>query len=107
MTVPVALIISFATHTDIELGLDYLQVTQLCLTLVTCMLTFGTGQTNYLQGVVHLMLFVSYIFLIFDGGKEALVPPGPPPAADITAAQLEAMQAQLDSMRVLVNATHP
>ena len=30
------------------------------------MLTFGTGKTNYLQGIVHLTLFLSYIFLIFD-----------------------------------------
>ena len=71
MTIPVALTISFLTHKDIELGLDFLQLTQMCLTLVTCMLTFGTGSTNYLQGVVHLMLFVSYIFLIFDGGDES------------------------------------
>ena len=71
MTIPVALTISFLTHKDIELGLDFLQLTQMCLTLVTCMLTFGTGSTNYLQGVVHLMLFVSYIFLIFDGGGES------------------------------------
>ena len=51
---------------DIELGLGYLQTTELALTLLTCMLTFGTGRTNYLQGVVHLVLFVSYVFLIFD-----------------------------------------
>lgn len=77
---PVALTVAFVTdREEIELGLDYLQITELALTLVTCMLTFGTGTTNYLQGVVHLMLFVSYIFLIFDGGK---LPEGSPTGPD-------------------------
>ena len=78
---PVALTVAFLTNREgIELGMDYLQITELALTLITCMLTFGTGTTNYLQGVVHLMLFVSYIFLIFDGGKLAPTgPDGPPP----------------------------
>lgn len=87
LQVPVALTVAFLTDREqIELGLDYLQITELALTLVTCMLTFGTGTTNYLQGVVHLMLFVSYIFLIFDGGKQPDgpntgpdSPPSPPP----------------------------
>ena len=48
--VPVALTVAFLTNREeIELGLDYLQITELALTLVTCMLTFGTGTTNYLQ----------------------------------------------------------
>ena len=85
---PVALTVAFVTARDeIELGLDYLQITELALTLVTCMLTFGTGNTNYLQGVVHLMLFVSYIFLIFDGGKvpegSTTGPDGPPPSPPV------------------------
>ena len=84
---PVALTVAFLTdREEIELGLNYLQITELSLTLITCMLTFGTGTTNYLQGVVHLMLFISYIFLIFDGGKAPDgastgpdTPPSPPP----------------------------
>jgi Ca2+/H+ antiporter len=28
--------------------------------------TFGQGQTNILQGFVHLLLFVAYIVLMFD-----------------------------------------
>ena len=47
-------------------GLEYLQIAEMSLTLVMCMLTFGTGKTNYLQGVVHLVLFASYVFLIFE-----------------------------------------
>eukprot|EP01051_Picozoa_sp_SAG22_P035229 SAG22_NODE_16422_length_325_cov_1.137168_1_plen_50_part_00 len=46
--------------------LAVVQITELTLALLTCTLTFGTGKTNYLQGLVHLTLFVSYIFLIFD-----------------------------------------
>ena len=37
----------------------------LVLTLLTSMLTFGSGRTNVLQGTVHLGLFLGYLLLIF------------------------------------------
>jgi Ca2+:H+ antiporter len=37
----------------------------LVLTLLTSMLTFGSGRTNVLQGTVHLGLFLAYLLLIF------------------------------------------
>jgi Ca2+:H+ antiporter len=30
------------------------------------MITFTSGRTNMLQGVVHLLLFAAYILLIFQ-----------------------------------------
>jgi Ca2+:H+ antiporter len=30
-------------------------------------LTFGSGRTNVLQGAVHLILFIAYVLLIFQG----------------------------------------
>ena len=39
----------------------------LTLTLLTSVITLGTGKTTLLQGVVHLILFAAYVMLIFDG----------------------------------------
>jgi hypothetical protein len=38
----------------------------LILTLALSMITFTSGRTNMLQGVVHLQLFAAYILLIFQ-----------------------------------------
>jgi len=66
MTVPVVMAISIFTGQEIELGLEPLEIALLAITIVTTMLTFGRGKTSLLQGVVHLVLFVSYIVLIID-----------------------------------------
>jgi Ca2+:H+ antiporter len=44
-------------HTDLAL---------LILTLALSIITFTSGRTNMLQGVVHLLLFAAYILLIFQ-----------------------------------------
>jgi Ca2+:H+ antiporter len=41
-------------------------MTLLAVTLGSCIITFAQGQTNILQGFVHLLLFASYIVLMFD-----------------------------------------
>ncbi len=38
----------------------------LTLTLLVSIVNFGTLRTNVLQGAVHLILFISYVILIFD-----------------------------------------
>jgi Ca2+:H+ antiporter len=37
----------------------------LALTFVLGMLTFGTGRTNILFGLVHLVVFAVFVFLVF------------------------------------------
>lgn len=66
MTVPMILAISLITGRTIELGLEPLEIVLLSLTLLLSVVTFGTGRTTVLQGIVHLILFASYIVLIFD-----------------------------------------
>jgi Ca2+:H+ antiporter len=39
----------------------------LLLTLFLSTVTFTSGRTNMLQGLVHVLLFLSYILLIFEG----------------------------------------
>jgi len=50
----------------VVLGLDAVDSTLLLLTLGVCIVTFGSGRTNVLQGAVHLVLFLAYLVLIFD-----------------------------------------
>jgi Ca2+:H+ antiporter len=66
LTVPTVLIIGLATHQSITLGLGDENIILLMLTLMVSMLTFSGARTNVLHGAVHLLLFFSFIVLIFD-----------------------------------------
>ena len=66
LTVPAVLVIAVVLGEKVVLGLDSVDSTMLLLTLLVCMVTFGSGRTNVLQGAVHLVLFLAYLILIFD-----------------------------------------
>jgi Ca2+:H+ antiporter len=66
LTVPAVLVISYVTGKPIELGLDPVEMLILLLTLATIVVNSSSGRTNVLQGAVHLLLFVTYIVLLFD-----------------------------------------
>ena len=54
----------FTGH-PITLGLTGTDLLLLLLTLYVSSLTFGGVRTNVLQGAVHLLLFSTYVLLIF------------------------------------------
>lgn len=66
LTIPLVLLVGFATGQRIVLGLDPVDMILLALTLGLSMLTFASARTNVLQGVVHLLLFFAYLMLVFD-----------------------------------------
>ncbi len=66
LTVPVVLAISLLTGTPIELGLGAVDIILLAVTLFVCHITFSGAPTNMLLGFVHLVLFATYLLLIFD-----------------------------------------
>ena len=66
LTVPAALAISLLSGKPVLLGLSPAYMTLLAVTLGSCIITFAQGQTNILQGFVHLLLFAAYIVLMFD-----------------------------------------
>jgi len=66
LTVPAVLVIAAVLGEKVVLGLDSVDSTMLLLTLLVCMVTFGSGRTNVLQGAVHMVLFLAYVILIFD-----------------------------------------
>jgi Ca2+:H+ antiporter len=47
------------------LGLNAQGMVLLLLTFIVSMLTFGTGRTNILFGLVHLVVFDVFVFLVF------------------------------------------
>ena len=66
LTVPAVLMIGLLTGRRVELGLDPVEMIMLLLTLTVSTLTFTGGRTNILQGAIHLVLFFTYIVLIFN-----------------------------------------
>ena len=47
------------------LGLEDREIVLLLLTFLLSMLTFGTGRTNILFGLLHLVVFAVFVFLVF------------------------------------------
>ena len=66
LTVPAILLIGLATGNKVVLGLGQVDMVLLITTLVVSIVTFSSNKTNIIHGVVHLILFVSYLVMIFD-----------------------------------------
>lgn len=67
LTVPALLVCGWFTGLKLTLGLAYSDVVMLLLTLFVSVITFSSGRTNVLQGVVHIVLFCGYLMLLFQG----------------------------------------
>lgn len=63
LTIPVVAVVSIVFDFHITLGIDAKSTLLVVLSLFTLMISFGTGRTNILQGVVLLVLFATYLFL--------------------------------------------
>jgi Ca2+:H+ antiporter len=66
LTVPAMIAISNLTRHEIYFGLTSANQLLLLLTLGVSVVTFASGRTNILQGVVHVMLFAAFVMLIFQ-----------------------------------------
>ena len=64
LTVPSIIMVSRLTGHDIVLGVEHTDLVMLALTLFLCVVTFGSGRTNVIQGAVHVVLFAVYLALI-------------------------------------------
>ncbi len=67
LTVPAMLVISNWTSHPIVLGVEHTNMVLLLLTLGVSIITFASGRTNVLQGIVHLLLFVTFLLLLVQG----------------------------------------
>lgn len=62
LTIPAVALVSVFTGFSVTLGIDTKSTLLLLLSLFTIMLSFGTGRTTILQGVVLLVIFSVYLF---------------------------------------------
>jgi Ca2+:H+ antiporter len=65
LTIPAVAITAYTLDMQLVLGLNDQEVVLLVLTFILSMLTFGTGRTNILFGLVHLVVFAVFVFLVF------------------------------------------
>ncbi|QCI64201.1 calcium:proton antiporter [Phreatobacter stygius] len=65
LTIPAVCLVAIVLSQPLGLGLDNRDMVVLILTFGVSLVTFGGGRTNILPGVVHLVLFATYVFLIF------------------------------------------
>jgi Ca2+:H+ antiporter len=56
---------AYALDKQLVLGLNDQEMVLLVLTFVLSMLTFVTGRTNILFGLVHVVVFAVFVFLVF------------------------------------------
>lgn len=66
LTIPAVLGISLFTGKSVELGLEEPEIFLLIITLLVAIVNFNSERTNILHGFVHLVLFATYVILIFD-----------------------------------------
>ena len=67
LTVPAMLVVAHWTGLHLVLGLEPTGLVLLMLVLVVNIITFSSGRTNLLQGAVHVLIFVAFLFLLFEG----------------------------------------
>jgi len=65
LTIPAVAVVAYALDKQLVLGLDAQSMVLLVLTFVLSMLTFGTGRTNILFGLVHVVVFAVFVFMVF------------------------------------------
>jgi Ca2+:H+ antiporter len=63
LTIPAVAGVSILLHKPLTLGITPIEELLLALTLLVSVLTLGTGRTTVLQGIVHLVILVVFIFL--------------------------------------------
>jgi Ca2+:H+ antiporter len=65
LTIPAVAAAAYLLGKRLVLGLNAQEMVLLVLTFILSMLTFGTGRTNILFGLVHLVVFAMFVFMVF------------------------------------------
>jgi Ca2+:H+ antiporter len=72
LTIPTVAAVSLVIGQPIALGLGPKEIVLLLLTLLVSTITLGTGRSTVLQGVVHLVIFATFLFLSVVPGDGAV-----------------------------------
>ncbi|MEO5573035.1 MAG: calcium:proton antiporter [Gammaproteobacteria bacterium] len=65
MTIPVMETIALITDIPLTMGLTATQGAMILLTMLVAMVNLNNGETNALEGMVHAVLFFTFVMLIF------------------------------------------
>lgn len=65
LTLPAVAAANVYLQQPLELGLAQKETALLVMTLAMSIVTFGTGRTNILFGFLHLVVFATFMFLVF------------------------------------------
>jgi Ca2+:H+ antiporter len=65
LTIPAVAFASLVTGRQVDLGLGPRDTIMLLLTLGICVVSFGSGRTNVLTGLVHLTVFAAFLLFLF------------------------------------------
>jgi Ca2+:H+ antiporter len=65
LTIPAVAVTNVIIGHQIQLGVSSRDALLLALTLFLSVLTFGSGRTNMLSGLIHLIVFATFLFLVF------------------------------------------
>jgi Ca2+:H+ antiporter len=63
LTIPAVAAVAILLGKELVLGLAPKETLLLALTMVASVLTFGTGRTNVLPGLIHTVIFAAFVFL--------------------------------------------
>jgi Ca2+:H+ antiporter len=64
LTVPAVSAVSLSTGREVVFALNSRDAVLLLLTLLLSLVSFGTGRTNVMAGLVHLVVFATFVFLL-------------------------------------------
>ena len=65
LTIPAVAAAAYLLNKQLVLGLNAQEMVLLLLTFMLSLLTFGTGRTNILFGLVHMVVFAVFVFMVF------------------------------------------
>jgi Ca2+:H+ antiporter len=64
LTIPAVSIVCYLYDIKLVLGLDYLSIVLLMLSLITVMLSLNSGRSNVVYGTVLLVNLIAFIYMI-------------------------------------------
>jgi Ca2+:H+ antiporter len=65
LAVPAVVLVSFWAGPPLDLGISSGASVLMALGFAVAIITYGTGRTNLLSGIVHLVLLATYVFTVF------------------------------------------
>ncbi len=65
LTIPAVLLVGIIAHREVIWALTPVQLVMVILSLAIGLLSTNRGETNALQGFIHFILFLTFVFMIF------------------------------------------